>query len=143
MIKARLERESTGEEGTFGRLIFPHYSCFTLELPWRGNAKNISCIPPGVYNCFFSRMSRTVGGRRELYRIWEVPDRSGIFFHAGNWAGDRSQGYKSDSLGCPLLGRQRGILAKQRAILGSQTAVAEMLEYLEKQDFELTIVEEG
>jgi hypothetical protein len=142
MIKGRLIRESTGDEGTFGTLVLPKLRLATAEPPWRGNQRNVSCIVPGVYRCVFDAMSRTVGGRRRLYRILETPGRAGVFIHAGNWAGDRSKGFKSDSLGCPLLGTHKGILSKQRAVLGSTTAITRLLEYLQGDPWELTIEEE-
>lgn len=142
MIKGRIIRESTGDEGTFGRLVLPKLTLYSLELPWRGNARNISCILPGVYRCHIATMSRTVGGRRRLYLLEGTRGRSGIFIHAGNWAGDRSKGYKSDSLGCPLLGTGRGILSGQRAVVGSQTAITRLMEYLKGELWELTIEEE-
>jgi hypothetical protein len=142
MIKGRIERESTGDEGTFGRFIFPKLTLHSLELPWRGNSSNISCIPAGVYLCVIGTMSRTVGGRRRLYRILNVPGRAGVFIHAGNKAGDRSKGFKSDSLGCPLLGTHRGLLGGQRAVLGSKTAITMLMEYMQDREFELTVSEE-
>ncbi len=37
-------------EGTNGTLTLNgHFVCFTLELPWKENKKNISCIPEGKY----------------------------------------------------------------------------------------------
>lgn len=142
MIKATLNRETTGDEGTFGVLVFRRWHCQTLELPWRGNARNLSCILPGVYLCRMGTMSRTVGGRRRLYLILNTPGRIGVFIHAGNRAGDVLKGYKSDSLGCPLLGKTRGWLGGQRAVLNSAIAVTELLAYTEGQDFELEILEE-
>lgn len=36
--------------GTNGTLTLNgHFVCFTLELPWKENEKNISCIPEGKY----------------------------------------------------------------------------------------------
>jgi hypothetical protein len=142
MIKGKIERETTGDEGTFGRLILPKFTLHSLELPWRGNAHSISCIVPGIYRCVMDTMSRTVGGRRKLYRILGTPGRSGVFIHAGNWAGDTAKGFKSNSLGCPLLGTARGKLAGQRAILGSSTAITKLLEYLNGEPWELEIWEE-
>lgn len=142
MVKGRIERESTGDEGTFGRFILPKLALCSLELPWRGNASNISCIPAGVYHCTIGTMSRTVGGRKRLYRILGVQGRAGVFIHSGNEAGDRAKGFHSDSLGCPLLGTHRGMLGGQRAVLGSQTAIAMFMDYMQDRELELTIAEE-
>ena len=36
--------------GTNGTLTLNgHFVCFTLELPWKENKRNISCIPEGKY----------------------------------------------------------------------------------------------
>jgi hypothetical protein len=57
---------------------------FSLELPWRNNSRNISCIPTGSYICerrsfFISEVWQTA------FEVKEVPDRSGIIFgHIGN-----------------------------------------------------------
>jgi hypothetical protein len=70
----------------------------TLELPWRDNQRNVSAIPPGQYS-----MQATTG--RVLpsgdvipwtYEVLNVPGRSGILFHHGN--------YPKNSSGCILIG---------------------------------------
>jgi hypothetical protein len=72
----------------------------TLELPWRDNQQNISCIPSGVYDCDKVFNRRTTGGLQidQTLLVRSVPDRAGILFHIGNRA--------SDSRGCILLGTQ-------------------------------------
>lgn len=141
-MKGKLHRTSTGDEGTFGVLVLPKWHCHTVELPWRGNAHSISCIPAGPYVLHLGRMSRSVGGRRDLYRFDKVVDRAGVFIHAGNWAGDARKDYRSDSLGCPMLGLRVGVLRGQRALVGSVPAVARFLEELAGEELELEIVEE-
>ena len=66
----------------------------TLEPPWRNNEKNISCIPAGIYNCAF-HISPKFG---PTYEVKEVPDRSHILFHKGN--------YTHNTKGCILVGEQ-------------------------------------
>ena len=49
-LTVNLVRLRKSDHGTEGILFFRHFSCFTMELPWRNNHRNISCIPPDIYN---------------------------------------------------------------------------------------------
>jgi hypothetical protein len=70
------------------------FRCKTLELPWKGNERNISCIPEGRYEVHKEGPSST---RAYVYfRVQDVPGRSGILFHPGT--------YTSHILGCILPG---------------------------------------
>jgi hypothetical protein len=64
----------------------------TLELAWRDNRRNISCIPEGDYKAI--PHIRPNGD----WSLWlqDVPNRSAILIHAGN--------YISDISGCVLPG---------------------------------------
>ena len=53
----------------------------TLELPWRNNQRNISCIPTGEYDVT-PRHSARFGNH---LHVLDVPNRSFILFHVGNW----------------------------------------------------------
>lgn len=69
------------KEGTNGALFFEdQLVCFTIELPWRCNARNVSCIPDGTYEMtpFYSPQFK------HHLRVLEVPDRSGILLHPAN-----------------------------------------------------------
>lgn len=75
-----------------------------------------------------------------MYLIQEqIENRGGFRIHSGNFAGDKTKGFKSDSLGCPLLGYQFGIMNKQRAILVSRPAVADFVTHMQMQPFTLEI----
>lgn len=69
---------------TIGRLSLSdtNFKCFTLELPWLGNAKNISCIPAGYYD-FEVRRSPSL--KMDVIHILGVPNRTWIYIHAGNF----------------------------------------------------------
>lgn len=84
---------------TIGMLMFGGHSFVTLENEWKQNEKNISCIPNGCYSLHKTENRRTFGGMLIplTYEVEEVPGRSGILFHIGN--------YESDTSGCILLGR--------------------------------------
>lgn len=76
-IKIRLERKHKTEKSIIGELGGGFY---TLELPWKENQKDISCIPEGVYECRRKESIRFGG----CYELLNVPDRSNILIHAGN-----------------------------------------------------------
>ena len=79
---------------TLGRLFYEDFQCFTLELPWLDNQKNISCIPEGTYE-YFKRISPSRG--REIIQLKDVPGgRTYIQLHPGN--------YTKQILGCILPG---------------------------------------
>lgn len=130
-----LQRQSHSDQGTEGILTIGIFSCFTIELPWRKNQRSISCIPEGKYQCV-SYYSRTFG---RVYLVQDVPDRSSILLHYGNWAGDRTMGYKTNSEGCILVGTGRGEIHGQRAVANSRTALRRMMEYTKGLDFTLLV----
>lgn len=138
MLNAYLHRETSDDQGTFGILAAPElsFACFTIELPWMDNQRNVSCIPNGSYLCRWY-FSSSFG--QHLYKVCDVPDRSGVAIHSGNVAGDKNKGYRSHSLGCPLLGKRRGILWGQKAVLISRLAVGTFFRFMDKQDFNLHI----
>ena len=53
---------------------------YTLELPWRDNARNVSCIPEACYP-LGKRYSQRFGHH---LHVKHVPDRSLILFHPAN-----------------------------------------------------------
>ena len=58
----------------------------TLELPWKDNETNISCIPEGEYICKRVKDRTTMGGMKiaETFEVKDVTNRSGILFHVAN-----------------------------------------------------------
>ena len=54
--------------------------CRCLELPWRDNLRNVSCIPEGVYP-LVKRYSARFGWH---IMVKNVPGRSFILFHPAN-----------------------------------------------------------
>lgn len=57
------------------------FQCQILELPWRDNERQISCIPEGQYPVKERRTDKF--GRH--YHIQNVPDRDAILQHPGNF----------------------------------------------------------
>lgn len=125
MIDATLTRIRTSDQGTEGILSMDGFECHTLELPWRGNKQNVSCIPPKIYECEIVRSRR----HGDVYLVRGVRGRSGVLIHSGNLAGDKSLGLLSHSQGCILLGEYQGILGGQRAVLSSRAAVRSFNRY--------------
>lgn len=73
--------------------------CYTLELPWKNNQHEISCIPEGKYR--FHKFASPKFGH-EVYRLENVPNRDFIDMHNGNTV--------LDIEGCILVGKERGTL---------------------------------
>ena len=90
-----------------------------MELPDRGDAPDISRIPAGVYiaSYYFSNTFQ-----RKVYHVQNVPGRTAIEIHIGNFAGDKSKGFRSDVLGCTVLGTEIGTIEGQTACLDSAVA---------------------
>ena len=102
----RLEDHNTF--GTFGVLkICKQLFCITLEPPENANKSNISCIPAGQYDCLRYRSIKYP----DTFEITNVPDRSKVLFHAGNFV--------ENTMGCVLLGQSVGKLKGNRAVLNS------------------------
>ena len=135
--RVALERLETGSEGTFGLIHFDDRALFTGELPDKGNAPNISCIPKGTYEVVWNW---SPAFKRNMYLVRNVAGRSGIRIHPANLMGDRGEGLLCQLYGCIALGRARGTLHGQRAILVSRPAVSEFQESMSRQPFELEIV---
>lgn len=137
MRTVRIERGRSGDQGTPGYLSTPGFFCATLELPWRDNTPNISCISQGIYRCRL-RKSPRFGW---CYHVTDVYGRTWILTHSGNVAGDRSKGYLTHTNGCILQGKYHGKLGNQRAVLVSKTTVRRFIEHMDGQDFYLTILD--
>jgi hypothetical protein len=134
----KLIRTETGDEGTFGILIYSHGVLFTGELPSRGNARGKSCIPAGVYTVSM-RLSPRFG---KCYEVEDVPERTHILLHNGNWCGDESMGFRADVDGCILVGLSRDKLDGQSAVLTSRKARRKLEIEMGGAPFELEIEEQ-
>ena len=65
----------------------------TLELPWKENKRNISCIPTGLYR---AKKYYSYQHNRTVILLLDVPGRSWIEMHPGN--------FTNDTRGCILPG---------------------------------------
>lgn len=89
-----LTRCAKTQSATYGVLKAEGEAPFavTLELPWRENAHDVSCIPAGDYVC-----KRVISPKfGETFEITGVDGRENILFHKGNTA--------TDTHGCVLIG---------------------------------------
>ena len=136
-MNAFIYREKESDQGTEGFLSIPGigFSCFTLELPWRENRTNMSRVPNGTYK------AKIVQSRRfgRVYLVLEVPNRSAILTHAGNFAGDSTKGYKTHSHGCILLGKARGKIGGQVAVLSSRLAMYDFIKRTKGKELKVEI----
>lgn len=134
---AYLERLETGDQGTFGRIMFGNDTLYTGELPDRGNRPNRSCIPVGHYRAIWNYSPHF---KREMYLIVPVDGRSGIRIHSANLMGDVDKGFRSQLYGCIALGERLGSLAGQKAVLVSRPAVDRFERWGARENFDLEIV---
>lgn len=131
MIKAHLIRTKQNKHYTRGVLVIKGDVFHTLELPWKDNARSISCIPAGTYKSVY--LSRTHSRKyNSVYHLQSVDGRSGILIHNGNIV-DHTDG-------CILIGLHMGELGGEPAVLNSRTALAQLNELMQKEDFELEIM---
>lgn len=86
-MKVLLDRYSDDGVQTLGRLYvvndngFILYECDSLELPWRNNKPNISCIPQGKYKVVKRRSPKY----DDHFHIQGVENRSYILIHPANF----------------------------------------------------------
>ena len=76
---------------TVGLLTAGDFNCFSLELPFLDNQKNVSCIYEGCYE-YYTRSKKT----GKVLELKGVEGRTYIQLHPGN--------YTSQILGCCLPG---------------------------------------
>jgi hypothetical protein len=134
MLKAFLNRVQSDERQTLGyfslydgvNLIF---DCVSLELAWKANMRNISCIPKGVYKC----KHRSSEKYKNHIILQDVPNRKFILIHAGN--------FNTDTRGCLLLGTGFAKINQDSLldITASRRATSELLGITNGNGFELTI----
>lgn len=134
MIKPHLEIirvEDSFQSGVFGMLLIGTEAfCMTLEPHEWGNVRNVSCVPPGQYECV--RIISPKFGT--TYEICNVPNRSHVLFHPGNRV--------EDTEGCVLLAEKLGKLRGDRAILNSGKTFMNFMNTMQSYpEFKLTIKE--
>lgn len=124
-----LKRIAENKDTTFGVLLEGDEPiCNTVELPWRGNVHDASCIPLGEYICKFPHP-------HSGYDTWEitgVPDRAGILIHKGNTS--------AQIRGCVLVGQSFDFVIDRRGVANSAEAFAKLLRWLhDDKEFKLVV----
>lgn len=123
-------RLESSQDGTFGMLrIDKQLFCATLEPRENDNQQNISCIPAQPYQVHPVESPRFGG----TFEVQDVPGRSHILFHAGNFA--------ESTEGCILIGEHVGKLKDQRAIVNSGATFKRFLAEIGRKPFRLIIYE--
>ena len=103
-MRLQLIRTEQNDKQTLGELVETFWTgiraaprkvhCRTLELTWKDNQVDVSCIPDGIYKVTKYRSS-THGW---CFKVWDVPGRTLIRIHAGN--------FYDDITGCILVGKK-------------------------------------
>lgn len=132
MIKAIISRTYRNDEtmGMFqvvdGMKLL--YRCKCLELADNGNQHDISCVPEGVYD-----VVKEKNEKGDVFRVLNVPDRSGILIHKGN--------FKRDTKGCIIPGTFFCDLdLDQIPDVGESTKAMDMLNEVLPSKFKLYII---
>lgn len=133
-----LEAGENGNQGTFGELVIQGIgqSWVTGELPWRDNIPSLSRIDVGQYTCI-PMPSAHFG--RSVYNVIGTPGRSNVEIHMGNFCGDTTQGFKSDVLGCIIVGEELWEIDGQTAVLNSDEAFDRLMLQTNLQILQLTV----
>lgn len=104
--------------------------CKTIERPWLENRQNVSCVPEGAYTLRKRRsavVERTSGGEFESgWEITDVPGRTLIMIHPGNWA--------TDVEGCVAVGDSFDPDMRQAMVYNSRRAFRSLMSVLREED---------
>lgn len=131
-VDATLYRFHMTSDVTMGRLVFhglAHRAIYTLELPWKDNRQEVSCIPAGVYECAPYSSEKYP----DVYEVLNVPGRTAILIHVGNWT--------RNTLGCILPGFSPFITDGENAVRDSSLAMALIRKIVGQKRFTLRVVE--
>src|ERR1035437_9337176 len=106
-MKVQIQRLPYRDDGTLGNLSIngSTFTCYSLELSWRGNSTGISCIPSGLYICKWAKHPQ----HGWCWQVINVAGRTDILIHSANLAGNTEQGYQKQVLGCIALGMGIGM----------------------------------
>ena len=101
----------------------------TLELPWKDNEPNVSCIPPGYYIAQY----RNSPSNGDVIELKNVPNRSYVQIHSGN--------YTSQIAGCILVGDSLRDINKDGTldVTNSKASLEKLLGWAGEDEFILVI----
>jgi hypothetical protein len=141
MIRFHINRtyEKAQTKGNFSvEKVGEVFKCLSLELPWKLNKSQVSCIPEGTYPVKI-RYSQKYGTH---LHIQDVPDRDLILIHWGNYAGSLNPKTKSpDIKGCVLVGKYYEDISKDgiSEILTSKSTFNRIMEFVKDELGEMEI----
>lgn len=116
---------------TLGTVILPSGKILkSIERPWLGNKRNVSCYPEGTY--LVKWLARSASGKyKRVWHVQNVPNRGGILWHAANLVRQLK--------GCTAPGLRHGKLYGLPAVLSSGAGLNVMRRELERKDFILVV----
>ena len=110
---------------TLPAVVGMRFQCYTLEPPWKMNARKVSCIPVGTYTARFlpttkfPRLHETEPWYHDhLWELIDVPGRSEVKYHHGTSV--------KDTEGCFLVGQTRAtnaVYSSRAALKGLHNAL--------------------
>ena len=122
-----LQRLNMTENGTLGVMMLNGKPLFsTLELPWKDNQHNVSCIPAGVYKALYIFSDKF---QKNLFMLQNIPGRDAVEIHIGNTI--------ADTHGCILIGMEYSL--SEFAIVNSKLAFDNFMFMAPKEGFTLTV----
>ena len=124
-MSVEITRLEQTERGTLGVILVDgRVVCYSLELPWKENKPNVSCIPTGQYDLLLE-WSPAFG--KDLYELYGVDGRSEIKIHIGNSLGEMK--------GCIILGTDVGYNADgERYLYNSRKAFDKFMAAMDDRD---------
>ena len=131
IVKLIRQAKKEGIAGQPGKLYIKggYLFCHTVELDWKNNKINISCIPAGLYVC---KMGIHHGTKEyPVYELQNVPNRSNIEIHIGN--------FLEDTKGCILVGEELKIYENKYWVKSSTIAFHRFMNRMNGEDFLLEI----
>lgn len=128
MLFGVLERHNYGDVQTTGEFKLQGWdnndliSLKTLEKPWRDNEQRESCIPESRYDVRIRKPHESGKFNYEHFLIQDVPDRSYILFHSGN--------FHYQIAGCVLVGKDFKDINEDgtKDVISSRDALRELLD---------------
>jgi Family of unknown function (DUF5675) len=133
-MKMIINRYQSSDKQTLGEMTVMDdsgdevFSCKTLELPWKDNQSNVSCIPTATYTV----KSRYSDRFKNHFHIQDVPNRTWILIHPGN--------YYTQIQGCVLVGEGFADINKDgyMDVVSSKHTMSKLLELM-PDEYELVI----
>lgn len=121
----RLIPLAQSDKGVLGVWITDRPLFATLELPWKDNKNDISCVPAGTYHV---KKIYSTHFNRNVFMLSNVPDRDAIEIHVGNTV--------NDIRGCIVVGMEYSM--SECAVVSSGMALDKLMSIM-PDEFDLTI----